>query len=128
MKLNWLDRVSYLLPVYFTVASSQAIIDRELKRMKVRAQVGVDPGAGATTTFLVNNEGKLCAIVCLFDHKKIEKKQLYALLVHEAVHIFQEAMCKMGEKTPGQEFMAYTIQKISQDLFYEFDRQIGAKK
>ncbi|MBJ9481174.1 hypothetical protein [Acinetobacter baumannii] len=43
--------------------------------------------------------------------------QVHGLLLHEAVHIWQEAALVMGEENPSIEFEAYSIQAIAQDLF-----------
>lgn len=130
MKLKWLDRSAFTLPLYFTLATSQKILDSELKRLKFKGHLdGILNGAGATTHFIMNENNDKCAVVCLFDHSH-NLKQTYALLVHEAVHIFQEVLKEMREEDPSPEFEAYIIQKISQDLFYEYDRQVkrGKKK
>jgi hypothetical protein len=66
-------------------------------------------------------KGKLTCVVCISVPKGTSKGQVYALLVHEAVHIWQEYCDDIGEKRPSQEFEAYTIQSISQCLMHSFD-------
>ena len=39
-----------------------------------------------------------------------------ALLVHEAVHVWQAFCEDIGEKSPSDEFEAYSIQSISYEL------------
>ena len=112
------------MPIYIALATSHKILNDELKRIKFSGTLsGVNTGSGATTNFLTNNNGDVCAIVCLFEYKKIDPRQVTSLLVHEAVHVFQEVCDKMGEDHPSKEFEAWAIQKITQDLLYEFDRQ-----
>lgn len=124
MKTKWLDRSCFTMPIYFSLATSQKILDKELERLKFKGSIGLNVGASATTNFLTNASGETCAMVCLFEYQQYDIKQCYALLTHEAVHIFQSICDSMGEHNPSKEFEAWTIQKISQDLFYEFDRQI----
>lgn len=128
MKLKWLDRSCFAMPIYICLATTQKILDQELVRLKFKLPMGVNEGVSATTNFITNLEGNECAIVCLFEYEKLDIKQCYALLCHEAVHIFQSVCVSLGEDSPSKEFEAYTIQKISQDLFYEFDRQTKYKR
>lgn len=47
--------------------------------------------------------------------------EIYGLLLHEAVHIWQRIKQRMGEREPGVEFEAYSIQAIAQDLFQMYE-------
>lgn len=47
--------------------------------------------------------------------------EVYGLLLHEAVHVWQKVKKLMGEKEPSSEFEAYSIQAIAQDLFEMFE-------
>lgn len=110
-------------PVYYTLATSQKILDAELKRMKVLGFPGIkNSWADATTNFLENGKGDACAVVCIFDHTH-DLEQTYAMLVHEAVHIWQAICRRIGEHEPSDEFEAYSVQRISQSLFFEYKRQ-----
>lgn len=127
MKLKWLDTAVFYSPVFYTLATSQKMMDQELKRMKMKHDLGVINGKSATTHFLTAEDGRLAAMVCLFDHTH-DIRLTYALLVHEAVHIYQEIIKHIGEDEPGPEFEAYLVQKISQELFFEYDRQTRGKR
>lgn len=75
--------------------------------------------AGATTHWFTAPAGhKPCIIVCMAAVKRIEPEQYYAMLVHEAVHVFQRVCEHIGEDSPSDEFEAYSIQAISQELMY----------
>lgn len=80
--------------------------------------------AHATTHMMVNNEGNQTAVVCLRDYANRDSVAVAALLVHEAVHIWQWWTETYGEVRPGSEQEAYAIQYISSELMYEFSRRI----
>jgi len=57
----------------------------------------------------------------LGDHTGI---QIAGILVHEAVHVWQEYIHHIGEDRPSSEMEAYGIQNISYTLMEEFLRRI----
>lgn len=63
------------------------------------------------------------AIVSINPDLAIEDYQYNSMLVHEAIHIWQEMCGIIGEKYPSQEFEAYCVQQISQNLMYEFSQR-----
>jgi hypothetical protein len=58
-----------------------------------------------------------CVIVTLRIDPKTPKHKVLALLVHEAVHIWQETKRHYTETNPGDEIEAYCIQGITESLF-----------
>lgn len=62
------------------------------------------------------------AIVQIKDCAWWDLNQIHGLLLHEAVHIWQELKEKMGEESPSVEFEAYSIQALAQDLFELYER------
>lgn len=127
MKTKWLDRNLIQNPLYFCLCTSPAILKSELKKMKCDAEINIPIGKSATTNFLKNERNETVVIVCLYDHST-DLEQIHALLVHEAIHIWQEIKDILGEKNPSHEFEAYSIQQISQQMFYEYKRQKPRKK
>lgn len=124
----WLDRSLFRSPLYYALCTSQRLYDKELKRMKLGSQPGIlNDHSGATTNFMQNVDGKQCAIVCLFNHS-YDYEQIASLLAHEAVHIFQRIRENIGESSPSAEFEAYSIQAITQNLLYEYKRQVRRRK
>lgn len=75
-------------------------------------------GTGAQVDYY---EGGRHCIVQLGEVGERSLVQVYGLLLHEAVHIWQRVKILMGEKEPGIEFEAYSIQRIAQDLFSMFE-------
>ncbi|HAV3704902.1 TPA: hypothetical protein JIE85_003720, partial [Acinetobacter baumannii] len=61
------------------------------------------------------------AIVQIGDTADKDQIQVYGLLLHEAVHIWQIVKRRMGEREPSSEFEAYSIQAIAQDLFKMYE-------
>ena len=130
MKAKWLNRNIITANIYYTLSTSEKITDFELKRLKVTTKFNHIPeGAGATTqSFTSPLDKKEICIVCLYDYKTYHKYQVYSLLVHEAVHVWQNIKRLMREDNPSSEFEAYSIQRICQELFYEFGRQTKKRK
>lgn len=67
---------------------------------------------------------ELAAIVCFPPGPDRDSIEVAGLLVHEAVHIWQEYLIHIGEKYPGVETEAYAIQRISMGLMSEYSRQV----
>ena len=61
------------------------------------------------------------AIIQIGDCGNWDLIQIHGLLLHEAVHIWQEVKLRMGEESPSSEFEAYSVQAIAQDLFEMFE-------
>ncbi|NNI58331.1 hypothetical protein C2817_11540 [Pasteurella multocida] len=52
-----------------------------------------------------------------------DNNNFYALLAHEAVHIYQDMIKEMREEEPSPEFEAYSIQNIFLNLLNEFQKR-----
>lgn len=65
--------------------------------------------------------------VVIGDVSGLKRTEIFTLLVHEAVHVWQATKTFLGEDQPSPEFEAYAIQNISHRLIDEFDRQRKAK-
>lgn len=59
-------------------------------------------------------------VVCLRAPGDRPLAEVLGLLIHEAVHIWQEWCDVYGEHTPGMEQEAYAIQCFSQGLIHEY--------
>ena len=122
-KTKWLDRrVSYPGP-YLTLVLSK----KELKRAVKGIWKGAYdmPSSGAKTWMFNNPKGEVCCVVGLSKSAMSRKPvEIAGLLVHEAVHVWQAYVDRIGEQNPGDEQEAYAIQGISQELMYEYSRRI----
>jgi hypothetical protein len=124
---HWLDRELITSPIYYCLITTEALWKKELKRLGIsNDHEPILNGADATTHFL-EKDGREIAIVTMFN-RKMDLLQAHALLAHEAVHIWQEIKKNIGEDFPSAEFEAYSIQRLSQNLFYEYKRQTKRNK
>ena len=85
------------------------------------------PLSGALCSTLDHEKtGEFCAVVSLSQSSQnMQPIEIAGLLVHEAVHVWQEYALRMGESSPGSEQEAYAIQAISQELMAEYARRIN---
>ena len=123
----WLDRALLITPIYFGLCKSEKDFNKELKRLGIARKEWprfISDNSNATIHFFDNkSNAKRCCIVCVKSEKGISKIQLYALLVHEAVHIWQAIRENIGERYPASEQEAYAIQAISQQLFTAYNEK-----
>lgn len=121
---KWLDRFAGPQLPFFTLCLTERDFRKTLKRIGIKEQVPFlsSQYADATTHRLDNDNGAPCAIVCLRSDGKREHGEVYGLLIHEAVHIWQFHKEAIGD-TPSHEAEAYGIQWIAQQLIYEWARQ-----
>ncbi|HGH1366370.1 hypothetical protein ACT4U1_11445 [Acinetobacter baumannii] len=103
--------------VQYTLARNQLHMDLLFEDMD-KADHFLDMGADAqVSTF---SDGAY-AIVQIGDTSEKDQIQVYGLLLHEAVHVWQIVKRRMGESEPSVEFEAYSIQAIAQDLFEMYE-------
>ena len=76
--------------------------------------------AHATTHYINSNQGDLAVIVTIQRTDEFTPIQVASLLVHEAVHIWQEVCNRYGETAPAAEQEAYGIQSLAQDLMTQY--------
>lgn len=83
------------------------------------------PTAHATTHMLANDKGEAVCVVTLRDWEGCNPIEVAGLLVHEAVHVWQEYAERIGEQYPASEQEAYAIQSVAQELMAEFARKVS---
>lgn len=104
--------------VQYTLARNQLHMDLLFEDMnKVDPFMSVE-GAAAQVNYY--SDGAY-AVVQLGDTSERKLIEIYGLLLHEAVHVWQKVKKLMGEKEPSSEFEAYSIQAIAQDLFEMYE-------
>lgn len=123
--MKWLDRALIVSPYCYGLCRNEAEFHKELKRLKLPRkdwpEFMATTHANATVHFFeqMGDIGK-CAIVCIGQTKGMTMAQVFAMLTHEAVHIWQAIRDDIGEKYPSSEFEAYSVQTISQRLMEAF--------
>jgi hypothetical protein len=125
-KNRWLDRRIAAPGPYLTLCLSEAEYEAAMRDLKCKHYGSwiSTLQASATTHHLNNPDGNLCSVVCLNDYQGRNAIEVAGLLVHEAVHVWQEYCDWYGEKTPGREQEAYAVQSIAQELLAEFARRM----
>ncbi len=119
MKTRWLDR-SLMVGPHLTLVLSEAEYRAAMRHCKVpRAEQPpwiLTPQADATVHWMDSLGGGLTCVVAVRPREGTNGIQVAAMLVHEAVHIWQQFKKRIGERKPSAEFEAYSIQAISQRL------------
>ncbi len=128
MKAEWLDRSLVVSPYYYTLCTTEKLFEKELKRLSLPKEswpkFTANDHSDAATHFF-ESDSKRCVIICVRAKKGVHNTaQVHAMLVHEAVHLWQEIKGNLGEASPSPEFEAYSIQCLSQRLFEEYKRQV----
>ena len=126
---DWLDRALVVTPFSYCLILTEKKFVRELRRLEI-AQADRPKMFGLwhsdATTHIFENRGEIAqtAIVTLRNYEDKTRPQIYAMLLHEAVHLWQHSIREYGEASPSDEFMAYGIQTIAQRLMESFERQV----
>ena len=127
MKHEWLERTLLAAP-HFTLCTTEKMFHEALEDLKIKPEKApqwIGDNADARTHRYDNEKGNRCCIVCIPHDLKRTGIQIAALLVHEAVHVWQDARDYYNERFPSSELEAYSIQAISQELMQEYARQTG---
>lgn len=127
---RWLDRTLIVSTHFMTLCTTDRGYRKALKHLNIPKDIQppfVINEADASAHFFDNTDGKKAAIVCIRNFKGKDPEAVQALIVHEAVHIWQEIREHYGEKEPSSEFEAYAIQALTLNLLTEFNRQTKGK-
>ena len=125
-RTRWLDRHIAAPGPYLTLCLHEHELHAALRHIKYPGTLPwVLPGKQATVHTLIPPKGGQTCIVCLDDWQGRDPIEVAGLLVHEAVHIWQQYADDIGEHNPGREQEAYAIQAIAQELMAEFARRMA---
>lgn len=129
-RAEWLDR-SLVSGPFTALCLTEKDFRRMTKSMPERFasekfnEVSDDVAGDAVSYHFLNEDGRPGTLVTLAGHEKHSLDAVMGLLVHEAVHAFQNWCYRRGEKCPSSEFEAYSVQAIAQRLFHSFLKQTG---
>jgi len=128
MALRWLERRLTLCALHYCLRLTEKDFYKELRRLEIPFdKYPTFKKEKWATTHYFKYKDKRIAIVCLDKEDFLEYTgtQIAALLVHEAVHIWQRHAEEIGSYNDhGSEEEAYAIQSISQSLMEDFREQI----
>lgn len=127
MSVDWCDRTLTTCSYYYCLCTTEKQFVDELERIGLptwRQTQWISPDMHATT-HLFTHDGKPTAMVCIRPDTERTGVQIAALLVHEAVHIWQRHAAYIGSHNDhGDEEEAYAIQNIAQNLMESFREQV----
>ncbi len=125
--MKWLCEPLMPLPVQLALFVDKKSYFREMRRLKINgADEFVPRDANACCHYFVNDRNGYTYVTVCVDRERLSEKsgiEIVALIVHEAVHVWQECAEYLGEKNPGREFEAYSIQHISEQLMKSYVEQ-----
>jgi hypothetical protein len=127
MRVNWLDRRIAHPGPYLALCLTEGEFIAAMRDCNIKNPPDwiKTEAAQATVHHLSNGEGQLVCVVCLREWEGRNPVEVAGLLVHEAVHAWQEYAERIGEHFPGREQEAYAIQAIAQELMAEFARRLA---
>jgi hypothetical protein len=127
VKVKWLDRRVACPGPYLALVLSQEEFDAALRHCgrPVGEPYLRTKRSDATAHYFQNRNGELVLIVALGDTTARSGIEVAGLLVHEAVHAWQQHCESIGEDRPAVEQEAYGIQAIAQELMAEYARRIA---
>lgn len=121
---KWLDRYTVMAP-HMALCLDEADFLRAARHCNVaNPDTWLEPEKHKACVHTWERKGGLTCVVCVNpDALAADPIQVACALVHESVHIFQRLCDNIGEDQPSREFEAYAIERISEELMREFDRQ-----
>ncbi|HEY8878290.1 MAG TPA: hypothetical protein VIN03_12040 [Roseateles sp.] len=126
MKRQWLDRRIAAPGPFLALCLTEDQLVSACRDLKVKPPgYFIRNDHSHATVHHYDSPFGLACIVCVRGYDEHTPVEMAGLLVHEAVHIWQEYADHIGERNPGREQEAYAIQAIAQELMAEFARQVA---
>lgn len=123
-RVIWIDRGWQ--PVAVGFCPSREAWEREAKRLNIDSRYPEAANRGGHTELSVNNKtGEAIIVVTVFDGGERDALELFMTIVHEAVHVWQFICQHIGERAPGVEVEAYSIERIANNLIEAYMKSRG---
>jgi hypothetical protein len=123
--LDWLDRDTVIAP-HMALCLDEATYLAAAQHCKVKDPALWLASRNVASVHTWSVEGQLICVVCLNPEIEADPIGVAGALVHEAVHVFQRLCDSIGEHAPGNEFEAYSIERIAKQLMRSYVRQMAA--
>jgi hypothetical protein len=128
--MKWCSRILLESPVEYGLCLSE----RDFKRASAAYYLETEDGWKAKDALACahelkdadNNTAKI--VVCMDRKPSWSDAAIYSLLVHESVHVWQFIKKAIGEKRPGIEQEAYSVERIAHNLFESYKQQTRRRK
>ena len=125
MKRQWLDRRIASPGPFLALCLNQQQLESACRDLNmVVPEFFALPGPKGRVVTFEGARGLAC-VVMVRNVEDCTPIEVAGLLVHEAVHVWQQYADDIGERNPGTEQEAYAIQSIAQELMAEFARQMA---
>jgi hypothetical protein len=121
-RTRWLDRRVAAPGSFLALCLDEAAFRVTCKHLRLKTAPPdfiANAWSDASTHYFDGGHG-CTVIVCIRDWQGRNPIEVAGLLIHEAVHVWQEYARRIGEREPGVEQEAYAVQAIAQELMAEF--------
>lgn len=125
--MEWLDRTLIAGP-HFCLCLNEEDYRQALKDIDNEDWDHEWVKSGGALAHWFKTESSLTVIITIDISKKRPIEEIHAMLVHEAVHMWQKFKEHINEQNPSIEFEAYSLQVICMRLFYSYSEQTKIRK
>lgn len=122
----WRTRGLIHTPFCYTLCATEDSFAEVLNYLELPEEARppfVTPGRDGTCHWFNHGETSV-AVVCIRVREGVTSIQVAGLIVHEAVHLWQEARQDLNERAPSSEFEAYSVQWLAQSLLEQYASQV----
>jgi hypothetical protein len=112
-KVVWLNNHGGCFPFTYGFCPNERAYKRAVKKLGIQNPPPYPKTDGTTMELARGDDEKLALVFIGADDLKSSPLAIFALLVHEATHVFDLLCVSMGERDPSAEFKAYTVQMFA---------------